>query len=54
MTINTPDPNLYDEGDGRSASNWALLDSVQQWPSSLYGGGDLWSYTSCNTGWARS
>jgi len=52
MTINTPDPNLYDEGDGRSAiDHWALLDSVQQWPSLPFtGGGDLWSYTSCNTG----
>jgi len=52
MTINTPDPNLYNEGDGRSAiDHWVLLDSVQQWPSLPFtGGGDLWSYTSCNTG----
>jgi len=52
MTINTPDPNLYDEGDGRSAiDHWVLLDSVQQWPSLPFtSGGDLWSYTTCNTG----
>jgi hypothetical protein len=52
MTINTPDPNLYNEGDGRSAiDHWVLLDSVQQWPSLPFtGAGDLWSYTSCNTG----
>jgi hypothetical protein len=52
MTINTPDPNLYNEGDGRSAiDHWVLLDSVQQWPSLPFTGpGDLWSYTSCNTG----
>ena len=56
MTINTPDPNLYDEGDGRSAiDHWALLDSVQQWPSLPFtGGGDLWSYTSCNTGFGNA
>ena len=52
MTTNMPDPNLLDEGDGRSAiDHWALLDSVQQWPALPFaGGGDLWSYTSCNTG----
>lgn len=52
MTSETPDPNLFDEGDGRSAINhWVLLDSVEQWPLLPYtGGGDLWSYTSCNTG----
>ena len=56
MTINTPDPNLYDEGDGRSAiDHWALLDSVQQWPSLPFtSGGDLWSYTSCNTGFGNA
>ncbi|MGB4785567.1 MAG: hypothetical protein WAQ77_12680, partial [Candidatus Acidiferrum sp.] len=50
MTLNTPDPNLYNEGDGRSAiDHWVLLDSVQQWPSLPWTGpGDLWSYTSCN------
>ncbi len=53
MTTNMPDPNLLDEGDGRSAiDHWALLDSVQQWPALPFtgGGSDLWSYTSCNTG----
>ncbi len=52
VTMNTPDANLYDEGDGRSAiDHWVLLDSQQQWPSLPWGGpGDLWSYTSCNAG----
>jgi len=53
MTTNLPDPNLLNEGDGRSAiDHWALLDSVQQWPELPFAGGgsDLWSYTSCNTG----
>jgi hypothetical protein len=56
MSINTPDSNLYDEGDGRSAiDHWALLDSVQQWPALPFaGGGDLWSYTSCNTGFGNA
>lgn len=52
LTLNTPDSNLYNEGDGRSAiDHWVLLDSVQQWPSLPWTGpGDLWSYTSCNAG----
>jgi hypothetical protein len=52
MTLNAPDPNLFDEGDGRSAiDHWILLDSVQQWPALPWTGpGDLWSYTSCNAG----
>ena len=56
MTINAPDPNLYNEGDGRSAiDHWVLLDSVQQWPSLPFtGGGDLWSYTSCNAGYGNT
>ena len=56
MTINTPDPNLYNEGDGRSAiDHWVLLDSVQQWPPLPFtGGGNLWSYTSCNTGFGNT
>ena len=56
MAINTPDPNLYDEGDGRSAiDHWVLLDSVQQWPALPFtGGGDLWSYTSCNAGFGNT
>jgi hypothetical protein len=56
MTTNTPDANLYDEGDGRSAiDHWVLLDSMQQWPSLPFtGGGDLWSYASCNTGFGNT
>jgi len=52
MTLNAVDPNLFNEGDGRSAiDHWVLLDSVQQWPALPFtGGGDLWSYTSCNAG----
>jgi len=53
ITTDTPDPSLFDEGDGRSAiDHWVLLDSVQQWPTLPFvgGGSDLWSYTSCNTG----
>jgi len=51
-TINTPDPSLFNEGDGYSAiDHWVLLDSVQKWPALPFtGGGDLWSYTSCNSG----
>ena len=46
MTINATDPNLYGAID-----HWVLLDSVQQWPALPFtGGGDLWSYTSCNAG----
>jgi hypothetical protein len=34
MTINTPDPKFYGEGDGRSAINhWVPLDSMQQRPA---------------------
>jgi len=56
MTVNTPDSNLYDEGDGRSAiDHWVLLDSLQQWPALPFsGGGDLWSYTSCNAGFGNT
>jgi hypothetical protein len=57
MTTNAPDPNLYNEGDGRSAvDHWVLLDSVQQWPALPFtaGGSDLWSYTSCNTGYGNT
>jgi len=56
MTLNAPDPNLYNEGDGRSAvDHWVLLDSVQQWPAVPFaGGGDLWSYTSCNSGFGNT
>ena len=56
LTINTPDPNLYNEGDGRSAiDHWVLLDSMQQWPALPFSGpGDLWSYTSCNPGFGNT
>jgi len=56
MTINTPDPNLFNEGDGRSAiDHWVLLDSMQQWPALPFtGGGDLWSYATCNTGFGNT
>ncbi|HEY6944286.1 MAG TPA: hypothetical protein VI431_04030 [Candidatus Acidoferrum sp.] len=52
LTLNTPDPNLYNEGDGRSAiDHWVLLDSRGQWPALPWSGpGDLWSYASCDTG----
>jgi len=56
MTTNAPDPNLYNEGDGRSAiDHWVLLDSAQQWPTLPFTGpGDLWSYTSCNSGFGNT
>src|SRR5437879_3017897 len=56
MTTNAPDPNLYNEGDGRSAiDHWVLLDSMQQWPALPFtGAGDLWSYASCNTGFGNT
>jgi Domain of unknown function (DUF4091) len=56
MTSNAPDPNLYDEGDGKSAiDHWVLLDSAQKWPALPFAGpGDLWSYTSCNTGFGNT
>src|SRR6267143_1679221 len=52
IALNAPDPSLYDEGDGSSAiDHWVLLDSLEQWPALPWTGpGDLWSYTSCNTG----
>ncbi len=52
LTLNTPNSDLYNEGDGRSAiDHWVLLDSQEQWPTLPWSGpGDLWSYTSCNTG----
>jgi Glycoside hydrolase 123 N-terminal domain/Glycoside hydrolase 123, catalytic domain len=38
-----------------SIDHWVLLDSVQQWPSLPYtGGGDLWSYATCNTGFGNT
>jgi hypothetical protein len=50
MTANTTDSNLYGAID-----HWVLLDSVQQWPALPFtGGGDLWSYTSCNAGFGNA
>jgi hypothetical protein len=50
MTINATDSNLYGAID-----HWVLLDSVQQWPALPFtGGGDLWSYTSCNAGFGNA
>ncbi len=57
LTTNKPDPGLYKDDDGRSAiDHWVLLDSVQQWPALPFSGGgsDLWSYTSCNTGFGNT
>jgi glycosyl hydrolase family 123 len=56
MTTNAPDPNLFNEGDGRSSiDHWVLLDSVQQWPSLPFtAGGDLWSYASCDVGFGNT
>ena len=57
VTLEAPDPNLYNEGDGRSAvDHWVLLDSVQKWPTLPFtgGGSDLWSYTSCNAGYGNA
>jgi len=52
LTINTPDSKLFDDGHGRSViDHWVLLASMEKWPALPFtGGGDLWSYTSCNTG----
>jgi hypothetical protein len=50
MTANTTDSNLYG-----AINHWVLLDSVQQWPALPFtGGGDLWSYTSCNAGFGNA
>jgi hypothetical protein len=50
VTLNTTDPNLYGAID-----HWVLLDSLQQWPALPFtGGGDLWSYTSCNAGFGNT
>ena len=52
LTMNTPDAKLFDDGQGRSViDHWVLLDSMEKWPALPFtSGGDLWSYTSCNTG----
>jgi len=50
VTLNAVDPNLYGAVD-----HWVLLNSVQQWPALPFtGGGDLWSYTSCNAGFGNA
>jgi len=50
MTLNATDPNLYGAVD-----HWVLLDSLQKWPTLPFtGGGDLWSYTSCNAGFGNA
>ncbi len=56
ISTDAPHPDLYSEGHGRSAiDHWVLLDSVQKWPAVPFTvGGDLWSYTSCNTGFGNT
>jgi len=50
LTLNAVDPNLYG-----SVDHWVLLNSVQKWPALPFsGGGDLWSYTSCNAGYGNA
>jgi len=46
VTLDAADLNLYGAVD-----HWVLLDSAERWPVVPFtGGGDLWSYTSCNAG----
>jgi hypothetical protein len=56
LTVNAPDAKLFDDGHGRSViDHWVLLDSVEKWPMLPFTGrGDLWSYTSCNTGYGST
>src|SRR5882724_446813 len=56
LTMNAPDEKLFDDGHGRSAIDyWVLLASMEKWPALPFtGGGDLWSYTSCNTGYGNT
>ncbi len=56
LTVNAPDAKLFDDGHGRSViDHWVLLDSVEEWPTLPFTGrGDLWSYTSCNTGYGST
>jgi len=50
VTLDAVDPNLYGAVD-----HWVLLNSVQKWPTLPFtGGGDLWSYTSCNAGFGNA
>src|SRR5215467_10489727 len=45
-------PKLFHEGGGaHRIETLGLLQSMKMWPALPFtGGGDLWSYTSCNTG----
>jgi len=56
LTVNTPDAKLFNDGHGKSAiDHWVLLASMEKWPKLPFtGGGDLWSYTSCNTGYGNT
>ncbi len=56
LTVNTPDSKLFDDGHGRSViDHWVLLVAAEKWPALPFaGGGDLWSYTSCNTGYGNT
>jgi hypothetical protein len=56
LTVNAPDAKLFHDGHGRSViDHWVLLDSVEKWPALPFtSGGDLWSYTSCNTGFGNT
>jgi Domain of unknown function (DUF4082)/Concanavalin A-like lectin/glucanases superfamily/Domain of unknown function (DUF4091)/Abnormal spindle-like microcephaly-assoc'd, ASPM-SPD-2-Hydin len=49
ITLDAVDPNLYGYVD-----HWVLLNSVQKWPALPFTNGDLWSYTSCNTGYGNT
>ncbi len=50
LTLDAVDPNL-----NGSVDHWVLLNSVQKWPTLPFtGGGDLWSYTSCNAGYGNA
>ena len=56
LTVNAPDAKLFNDGHGHSViDHWVLLDSVEKWPALPFtSGGDLWSYTSCNTGYGNT
>ena len=56
LTVNTPNAKLFDDGHKRSViDHWVLLASMEKWPTLPFTkGGDLWSYTSCNTGYGNT
>jgi hypothetical protein len=56
LTVNAPVAKLFDDGHGRSViDHWVLLASMEKWPALPFtGGGDLWSYASCNTGYGNT